>query len=169
MLQTSPRPGPRMTAGMTRAIALLALSSTAVLARLALAAVENPGLRVVPPLGEGPRRPFLDPDGLTAPQGSLISHVLGQIGQMRLNAAMLPRKADATGGPGPDGTQTGAGADAPGAPPPAGGLTGFERALLVLDTTLRVADPADLPPPRLAELRAGLARLSSLLAARYFS
>lgn len=86
MLQTSPRPGPRMTAGMTRAIALLALSSTAVLARLALAAVENPGLRVVPPLGEGPRRPLLDPDGLTAPQGSLISHVLGQIGQMRLSA-----------------------------------------------------------------------------------
>ena len=93
--------------------------------------------------------------------------VLHQIGQMRLNAAMLPRKADAAGGPGPDCTQTGA--DAPGAAPPTGGLTGFERALLVLDTTLRVADPADLPPPRLAELRAGLARLSSLLAARYFS
>lgn len=85
MLQTSPRPGPRMTAGIRQAISLLSLTLTAVLARVALAATENPALRIVPPEGERQHRPLLDPDGLASPGESLIGHVLRQIRQMGLS------------------------------------------------------------------------------------
>ncbi|MFN7053672.1 MAG: alpha-E domain-containing protein, partial [Gemmobacter sp.] len=48
-----------------------------------------------------------------------------------------------------------------------GRLSVLERALLTLDTDLRVAGPADLSPARLIELRGRLAEIWELLTATY--
>lgn len=48
-----------------------------------------------------------------------------------------------------------------------GRLSVLERAMLTLDTDLRVAGPADLTPDRLAELRGRLAQIWELLTATY--
>lgn len=86
MLQLTPRPGPRMTQGLRQAIGILALPGADLAARLAFEAAGNPALRLLPPDLPGWRRPLADPDGLSAPEGSLIGHVLQQIGLMRLDA-----------------------------------------------------------------------------------
>lgn len=83
MLTTTPRPGPRLTAGLAQAISLLSLTAGELSARLAVEAASNPALRLVPP-AEGPLRPLFDPGGLAAPAGSLIAHVLAQVAAMRL-------------------------------------------------------------------------------------
>lgn len=83
MLTTTPRPGPRLTAGLAQAISLLSLTAGELAARLAVEAAANPALRLVPP-AEGPARPLFDPEGVAAPAGSLIAHVLTQIAAMRL-------------------------------------------------------------------------------------
>lgn len=84
MLTITPRPAPRLGTAPAQAIALLALPAGELTARLAVAAAENPALRLVPPSGGGWQGPVLDPEGLAAPGGSLIAHVLGQIGGLRL-------------------------------------------------------------------------------------
>lgn len=87
MLTTSPRPAPRLTAGVAQTIALLALPQAGLIQRLAVEAADNPALRLMPPKAPGWLSPVLDPAGLTAPGDSLIGHVLHQIGGMDL----LPR------------------------------------------------------------------------------
>lgn len=87
MLQTSSRPAPRLTPGLRQSIALLPLALPTLLARLALAAAENPALRLVPPGdGGGPagQRPLFDADSLAAPAEGLIAHVLRQIDRLNL-------------------------------------------------------------------------------------
>lgn len=86
MLQLTPRPGPRMTPGLRQAIAILALPGADLAARLAVEAADNPALRLLPPDLPGWRRPLIDPDGIGAADGSLIGHVLEQIGLLRLDA-----------------------------------------------------------------------------------
>lgn len=83
MLTTTPRTGLRLTPGLAQAISLLSLTTGELAARLAVEAAANPGLRLVPP-GEGAGRPLFDPEGVAAPSGSLIAHVLAQIAAMRL-------------------------------------------------------------------------------------
>ncbi|NGM46086.1 RNA polymerase sigma-54 factor [Rhodobacter sp. SGA-6-6] len=83
MLTTTPRTGPRLTAGLAQAISLLSLTAGELAVRLAVEAAGNPALRLVPP-AEGPWRPLFDPEGVAAPSGSLIAHVLAQIAAMRL-------------------------------------------------------------------------------------
>jgi RNA polymerase sigma-54 factor len=83
MLTTTPRSGPRLTTGLTQAISLLSLTAGELATRLAVEAASNPALRLVPP-AEGPMRPLFDPEGVAAPAGSLIAHVLTQIAAMRL-------------------------------------------------------------------------------------
>lgn len=84
MLETSPRIAPRMTPGVRLAIGLMSVGPAAVLARAALVAAENPALRIVPPGDAFGHRPLFDPDGMAAPEGSLIGHVLRQIGHLNL-------------------------------------------------------------------------------------
>ena len=69
--------------------------------------------------------------------------VLYQIAQMRHHVGRLPQAG------------------------PGGRLTALERALLTLDTDLRVSGPSDLDAERLADLRARLAEVFDLLSALY--
>lgn len=85
MLQTTLNVVPRMTAGLGLSIALLPLTSLAVMARAALVASENPALRIVQPQGGQGRRPLLGPEEIAAREDSLIGHVLRQIGQLGLS------------------------------------------------------------------------------------
>ena len=88
MLTTTPRLGPKLTAGLAQAISLLSLTAGELAARLAVEATGNPALRLVPP-AEGSWRPLFDPEGVAAPSGSLIAHVLAQIATMRLGPRPL--------------------------------------------------------------------------------
>lgn len=70
--------------------------------------------------------------------------VLYQISQMRDLVAALPRSG------------------------PSGQLGALERALLTLDTDLRVSEAADLTAPRVTDLRNRLAQVFDLLSRQYF-
>lgn len=84
MLQTDLRISPRMSLGTRLAVDLMPLGPSALLARAALVAVENPALRIVAPEGGQGLHPLFDPDAMAAAGGSLIAHVLGQIEMLGL-------------------------------------------------------------------------------------
>lgn len=85
MLVTTARVAPSMTTGLVQSIALLSLPLTAVMARTALIAVETPALQIVLPQGVQGSHNLFDPDTIAAPEGSLVGHILQQIGLLRLS------------------------------------------------------------------------------------
>lgn len=84
MLLAQARTGPRLTSGLRQAITLMSLSGADLAAWMTVAGAGTAALRVVPPRREGFQRAIFDPDGLAAPQGSLIAHVLGAIAGLDL-------------------------------------------------------------------------------------
>ena len=84
-IRTEPRVAPGVRPAAVQVLALLALANDGVAAQLAVAAAENPALRLIPPVGQWSALSLHDPDGVAAPEGGLLAHVLREIGLLRLS------------------------------------------------------------------------------------
>lgn len=84
-IRTEPRVAPGVRPAAVQVLALLALANDGVAAQLAVAAAENPALRLIPPAGQWSALSLHDPDGVAAPEGGLLAHVLREIGLLRLS------------------------------------------------------------------------------------